>query len=137
MKYNFQTYFLTVFIKNTEKQYKNYNLILSELWNKKDNIPQVYLNHKLIKSSFFLIIIISSGNFILDSILYVRKKQKLYEHQIFSFIILFTISFGIKFTASFSKQCIFPTQDLNNIDNILETQENNNIIEQEILKNIL
>ena len=77
--------------------------------------------------------------FIIFIIIYITKKQELYEHQTFSLIILFTISFGIKLTTSFSKQCIYPLPDINddeNFANSLKTVKNNPTV-YENMRNIL
>ena len=45
-----------------------------------------------------------------------KKKLQLYKHQILSFSIIIIFSFGIKLASSFTKQCEYPLQDPNDID---------------------
>ena len=49
--------------------------------------------------------------------LFVKKnKLQLYKHQILAFSIIIIFSFGIKLVSSFTKQCEYPLQDPNDID---------------------
>ena len=49
--------------------------------------------------------------------LFVKKnKLQLYKHQILAFSIIIIFSFGIKLASSFTKQCEYPLQDPNDID---------------------
>ena len=45
-----------------------------------------------------------------------REHLKLYSHQKLSFAIIFLLSFGTYFVSSFLKQCEYPVQEPNNID---------------------
>ena len=54
--------------------------------------------------------------FFIHFILYRKEKLKLYSHQKLSFAIILLLSFGTYFVSSFFRQCEYPNQDPNYLD---------------------
>jgi len=54
--------------------------------------------------------------FFIHFILYKKEKLKLYSHQKLSFLIILLLSFGSYFVSSFFRQCEYPNQDPNYLD---------------------
>ena len=54
--------------------------------------------------------------FFIHFILYRKEKLKLYSHQKLSFLIILLLSFGSYFVSSFFRQCEYPNQDPNYLD---------------------
>ena len=59
--------------------------------------------------------------FFIHFLLFRKEKLKLYRHQKLSFMIILLLSFGTNFVSSFFKQCDYPNQNYNKIDDINRT----------------
>jgi len=64
-----------------------------------------------------------------------RENLKLYSHQKLSFAIILLLSFGTNFVSSFLKQCEYPIQDLNKIDE--DSINKTKIFPPKIIENII
>ena len=67
-----------------------------------------------------------------------KENLKLYSHQKLSFAIILFLSFGINFVSSFLRQCEYPIQDPNNLDEnfINTTRKYPSIIRENIIKKL-